>query len=36
VRDNDYYQAWDVISRDRHTFLSWLREKVLAGNGHGG
>jgi len=23
-RDNDYYAAWDAISRDRDAFLSWL------------
>jgi glutaconate CoA-transferase, subunit A len=22
-RDNDFYKAWDAISRDRDTFLSW-------------
>ncbi|WP_066370049.1 CoA transferase subunit A [Herbidospora mongoliensis] len=29
VRDNDFYQAWDAISRDRDTFLGWMRETVL-------
>ena len=28
-RDNDYYQAWDAISRDRDSFTSWLKENVL-------
>jgi glutaconate CoA-transferase subunit A len=28
VRDNDFYQAWDAISRDRGTFRSWLDEHV--------
>jgi glutaconate CoA-transferase subunit A len=23
-RDNDYYQAWDEISRDRDGFGEWL------------
>ncbi|GID91735.1 CoA transferase subunit A [Amorphoplanes digitatis] len=23
-RDNDYYQAWDAISRDRQSFQEWL------------
>jgi glutaconate CoA-transferase, subunit A len=23
-RDNDYYQAWDRISRDRDAFGQWL------------
>lgn len=26
VRDNDFYQAWDAISRDRESFLAWLGE----------
>ncbi|WP_328477534.1 CoA transferase subunit A [Actinoplanes sp. NBC_00393] len=25
VRDNAFYQAWDEISRDRGTFLSWMQ-----------
>lgn len=29
VRDNDYYQRWDPISRDRDTFLRWMAEHVL-------
>ncbi|GAA1001857.1 CoA transferase subunit A [Acrocarpospora macrocephala] len=29
VRDNDFYQAWDPISRDRDTFLAWMRAHVL-------
>lgn len=29
-RDNDFYVAWDSISRDRDTFLSWMDEHVLA------
>jgi glutaconate CoA-transferase, subunit A len=28
-RDNDFYVAWDAISRDRATFLAWMSEKVL-------
>jgi glutaconate CoA-transferase subunit A len=31
-RDNDYYQAWDAISRERETFLAWIEENVLAGS----
>jgi glutaconate CoA-transferase, subunit A len=27
-RDNDFYQAWDEISRDRDKFLAWLDEHV--------
>ncbi|GAB1818278.1 CoA transferase subunit A [Herbidospora sp. RD11066] len=30
VRDNDFYQAWDAISRDRATFQTWMRDTVLA------
>lgn len=29
-RDNDFYVAWDAISRDRDVFMSWMRENVLA------
>ena len=28
-RDNDFYVAWDAISRDRDTFTSWLDEHVF-------
>jgi glutaconate CoA-transferase, subunit A len=34
-RDNDYYQAWDAISRDRSTFETWLQEHVHATVGAG-
>ncbi|HEY3607108.1 MAG TPA: CoA-transferase [Pseudonocardiaceae bacterium] len=34
VRDNDYYLAWDAISRDRDTFRAWLDEHGF-GNGAG-
>ena len=27
-RDNDYYQAWDPISRDRETFTTWLEDNI--------
>jgi glutaconate CoA-transferase subunit A len=30
VRDNDYYVAWDAISRDRDVFTRWLDEHVYA------
>jgi glutaconate CoA-transferase, subunit A len=30
VRDNDYYLAWDAISRDRAAFGRWLDDEVLA------
>ena len=29
-RDNDFYVAWDAISRDRERFLAWMGENVLA------
>ena len=29
-RDNDFYVAWDAISRDRDAFLSWMEDHVLA------
>ncbi|MGI5215557.1 CoA transferase subunit A [Plantactinospora sp. CA-290183] len=29
VRDNDFYQAWDAISRDRDVFRAWMTEHVL-------
>jgi glutaconate CoA-transferase subunit A len=31
VRDNDFYVAWDTISRDRDVFRRWLDENVYAG-----
>ena len=30
-RDNEFYVAWDAISRDRDTFTAWMREHVLEG-----
>jgi len=30
ARDNDFYQAWDPISRDREKFSRWLDEHVYA------
>ena len=30
-RDNDFYVAWDGISRDRETFLRWMEDHVLSG-----
>ena len=30
-RDNEFYVAWDAISRDRDTFTTWMREHVLEG-----
>ncbi len=31
TRDNDFYSAWDEISRGRDRFLDWMRERVLPG-----
>jgi glutaconate CoA-transferase subunit A len=28
-RDNDFYRAWDPISRDRDAFTVWMQEHVL-------
>jgi glutaconate CoA-transferase subunit A len=28
-RDNAFYVRWDAISRDRETFLEWMRQHVL-------
>lgn len=32
-RDNDFYQQWDAISRDRETFQTWIREHVTHSEG---
>jgi glutaconate CoA-transferase subunit A len=34
ARDNDFYRAWDPISRDRETFLHWMRTHVLGTRDH--
>jgi glutaconate CoA-transferase subunit A len=28
-RDNDFYEAWDAISRNRDAFRRWVDEHVL-------
>jgi glutaconate CoA-transferase subunit A len=28
-RDNDFYRSWEGISRDRDTFLAWMKRHVL-------
>jgi glutaconate CoA-transferase subunit A len=28
-RDNDFYVAWDAVSRDRDRFVAWMQEHVL-------
>jgi glutaconate CoA-transferase, subunit A len=30
-RDNDFYRAWDKLSRDRETFRAWMDEHVFGG-----
>jgi glutaconate CoA-transferase subunit A len=30
-RDNDFYEEWDTISRERERFLAWMAEHVLGG-----
>jgi glutaconate CoA-transferase, subunit A len=30
-RDNDFYRAWDAISRDRERFRGWMDEHVYGG-----
>ncbi|MBO0729573.1 MAG: CoA transferase subunit A [Acidimicrobiaceae bacterium] len=30
-RDNDFYVAWDAISRDRERFLAWMEGHILKG-----
>jgi glutaconate CoA-transferase subunit A len=29
VRDNEYYQRWDAISRDREAFQAWLDREIM-------
>ena len=31
-RDNDYYQQWDPIGRDRERFEQWLETEVRGAN----
>jgi glutaconate CoA-transferase, subunit A len=33
VRDNEFYLAWDAISRDRESFTAWLEAEVFAAAG---
>jgi glutaconate CoA-transferase subunit A len=35
-RDNDYYEAWDPIARDRETFQGWLDEHIYLTEPPGG
>ena len=34
-RDNDFYEAWDLLSRERETFLAWMQDHVMAPPGPG-
>jgi glutaconate CoA-transferase subunit A len=34
-RDNNFYEAWDSLSRDRAMFLAWMQEHVVAPSGRG-
>ena len=36
TRDNAFYRAWDDISRDRGTFLSWVDEHILGTDDYAG
>jgi glutaconate CoA-transferase subunit A len=33
-RDNAFCKAWDAISRDRDTFLAWMKQHVLGTKDH--
>ena len=33
-RDNAFCKAWDGVSRDRETFLAWMRQHVLGTKDH--
>ena len=28
-RNNGFYKQWDVVSRERDSFLAWMKENVL-------
>jgi glutaconate CoA-transferase, subunit A len=34
ARDNDFYQRWDAIARDRNDFGAWMNQHVLASSDH--
>jgi glutaconate CoA-transferase subunit A len=29
-RNNSFYKQWDAVSRERDSFLAWMKENVLA------
>jgi glutaconate CoA-transferase, subunit A len=31
-RDNDFYRAWDDISRERDSFTAWIERHILGTN----
>ena len=33
-RDNDFYRRWDVISRERDGFRTWMERHVLGTRDH--
>ena len=36
TRDNAFYRAWDDVSRDRGTFVSWVDEHILGTDDYAG
>ena len=34
TRDNAFCKAWDAISRERETFLAWMKQHVLGTKDH--
>jgi glutaconate CoA-transferase subunit A len=34
ARDNDFYQRWDGIARERETFRAWMQRHVLDNRDH--
>jgi glutaconate CoA-transferase subunit A len=34
ARDNDFYQRWDAIARERDSFTAWMQKHVLEGRDH--
>jgi len=36
ARDNEFYQRWDAIARERVTFEAWMQQHVLGTHDHAG
>ena len=36
ARDNEFYQRWDAIARERVTFEAWMQQHVLETHDHAG